>query len=165
MASNVSSLWSSSFEFASTSRALARNCNASLDKNKGNESKDWKAGKPVRVVRNCKGRKHSKYAPEDGNRYDGIYKVMIGNFSFSHLSLAFTLILDCLNFMLCIAISFRPYMHVTSLAYSTLTARIRNNRKYIGVQHTSSRLQVHTRQLLPSNMMARCPWIYSEKRS
>ena len=57
-------------------RALARNCNASLDKNKGNESKDWKAGKPVRVVRNCKGRKHSKYAPEDGNRYDGIYKVM-----------------------------------------------------------------------------------------
>lgn len=29
----------------------------------------------MRVVRNCKGRKHSEYAPEEGNRYDGIYKV------------------------------------------------------------------------------------------
>ncbi|XP_041476197.1 E3 ubiquitin-protein ligase UHRF1-like isoform X2 [Lytechinus variegatus] len=56
--------------------ALARNCNASIDKSKGNEAKDWKAGKPVRVVRNAKGRKHSKYAPEDGNRYDGIYKIV-----------------------------------------------------------------------------------------
>ncbi len=46
-----------------------------MDKKKGGEAKDWKAGKPVRVVRNCKGRKHSKYAPEEGNRYDGIYKV------------------------------------------------------------------------------------------
>ena len=26
-------------------------------------------------VRNHKGRKNSKYAPEEGNRYDGIYKV------------------------------------------------------------------------------------------
>lgn len=26
-------------------------------------------------VRNHKGRKTSKYAPEEGNRYDGIYKV------------------------------------------------------------------------------------------
>lgn len=29
----------------------------------------------MRVVRNVKGRKHSKYAPAEGNRYDGIYKV------------------------------------------------------------------------------------------
>lgn len=29
----------------------------------------------MRVVRSSKGRKHSKYCPEDGNRYDGIYKV------------------------------------------------------------------------------------------
>lgn len=27
------------------------------------------------MVRNVKGRKHSKYAPTEGNRYDGIYKV------------------------------------------------------------------------------------------
>eukprot|EP00069_Balaena_mysticetus_P010792 bmy_06945T0 len=40
------------------------------------EAKDWRSGKPVRVVRNVKGRKHSKYAPIEGNRYDGIYKVV-----------------------------------------------------------------------------------------
>jgi len=56
-------------------RALAKNCNASLDVKKGAEAKDWRAGRPVRVIRNVKGRKHSKYAPEEGNRYDGIYKV------------------------------------------------------------------------------------------
>ncbi|KAG8184447.1 hypothetical protein JTE90_002296 [Oedothorax gibbosus] len=56
-------------------RALAINCNAPLNKN-GTEAKNWKEGKPVRVVRNCKGSKHSKYSPEEGNRYDGIYKVV-----------------------------------------------------------------------------------------
>ncbi|KAG8184485.1 hypothetical protein JTE90_002332 [Oedothorax gibbosus] len=56
-------------------RALATNCNAPLNKN-GATSKNWKEGKPVRVVRNCKGRKHSEYSPEEGNRYDGIYKVV-----------------------------------------------------------------------------------------
>lgn len=30
---------------------------------------DWKKGKPVRVVRNYKLRKHSEYAPAVGNRY------------------------------------------------------------------------------------------------
>lgn len=58
-------------------RALALNCNVHPVNDKdGAEAKNWKAGKPVRVVRSCKGRKHSKYAPEDGNRYDGIYKVV-----------------------------------------------------------------------------------------
>ncbi|KAL3878130.1 hypothetical protein ACJMK2_030501 [Sinanodonta woodiana] len=57
-------------------KALAKNCNAPLDSKKGAEAKDWKAGKPVRVVRNCKGRKHSDYSPEEGNRYDGIYKIV-----------------------------------------------------------------------------------------
>ncbi|KAK1152557.1 E3 ubiquitin-protein ligase UHRF1 [Acipenser oxyrinchus oxyrinchus] len=57
-------------------RALASNCNAPLNDKDGAEAKDWKAGKPVRVVRSCKGRKHSKYSPEDGNRYDGIYKIV-----------------------------------------------------------------------------------------
>lgn len=56
-------------------RALALNCNAAVNEKEGAEAKDWKAGKPVRVVRSSKGRKHSKYCPEDGNRYDGIYKV------------------------------------------------------------------------------------------
>ena len=56
-------------------RALALNCNAAVNEKDGAEARDWKAGKPVRVVRSSKGRKHSKFSPEDGNRYDGIYKV------------------------------------------------------------------------------------------
>ena len=61
-------------------RALAKNCNETISE-KGAEAKDWRGGKPLRVVRNCKGRKHSDYAPEEGNRYDGIYKVS-GQFCF-----------------------------------------------------------------------------------
>ncbi|KAM3876053.1 E3 ubiquitin-protein ligase UHRF1 [Diretmus argenteus] len=57
-------------------RALALNCNASVNDKDGADAKNWRAGKPVRVIRSCKGRKHSKYSPEDGNRYDGIYKVV-----------------------------------------------------------------------------------------
>ncbi|MEE6487651.1 hypothetical protein FKM82_014977 [Ascaphus truei] len=57
-------------------RALALNCSAPINDKDGSVAKNWRAGKPVRVVRNAKGRKHSKYAPEDGNRYDGIYKVV-----------------------------------------------------------------------------------------
>ncbi|KAJ7414627.1 E3 ubiquitin-protein ligase UHRF1 [Pitangus sulphuratus] len=56
--------------------ALALNCSAPINDKHGAEAKDWRAGKPVRVVRNVKGGKHSKYAPEEGNRYDGIYKVV-----------------------------------------------------------------------------------------
>ncbi|XP_033846195.1 E3 ubiquitin-protein ligase UHRF2-like isoform X1 [Periophthalmus magnuspinnatus] len=57
-------------------RALASNCDAPLDDKVGAESKNWRAGKPVRVVRSSKGRRISQYAPEEGNRYDGIYKVV-----------------------------------------------------------------------------------------
>ncbi|CAJ0929035.1 unnamed protein product [Ranitomeya imitator] len=63
-------------KLTNTNRALAMNCNAPINDKQGAVAKDWKAGKPVRVVRNAKGRKHSKFAPEDGNRYDGIYKVV-----------------------------------------------------------------------------------------
>uniref|UniRef100_A0A8C4NFK1 E3 ubiquitin-protein ligase UHRF n=1 Tax=Eptatretus burgeri TaxID=7764 RepID=A0A8C4NFK1_EPTBU len=56
-------------------RALALNCKAALS-NSGAEAKDWQLGKPVRVVRSSKGRKYSKFAPKDGNRYDGLYKVV-----------------------------------------------------------------------------------------
>ena len=62
--------------YISLSRALALNCDAPLDDKNGAESKNWRAGKPVRVVRSSKGRRISKYAPEEGNRYDGIYKVL-----------------------------------------------------------------------------------------
>ncbi|XP_048197885.1 E3 ubiquitin-protein ligase UHRF1 isoform X2 [Perognathus longimembris pacificus] len=63
-------------KLTNTNRALALNCSAPIDDVKGAESKDWRSGKPVRVVRNMKGGKHSKYAPAEGNRYDGIYKVV-----------------------------------------------------------------------------------------
>jgi E3 ubiquitin-protein ligase UHRF1 len=56
-------------------KALALNCNAPFS-TKGAEAADWKGGKPVRVVRSCKLRKHSQYAPDVGNRYDGLYKVV-----------------------------------------------------------------------------------------
>lgn len=68
--------WSSNFILRFVNcRALALNCNVPVNDKNGAESKNWKEGKPVRVVRSCKGRKHSKYSPEEGNRYDGIYKV------------------------------------------------------------------------------------------
>ncbi|XP_067677716.1 E3 ubiquitin-protein ligase UHRF1-like [Haliotis asinina] len=58
-------------------KALAKNCNAPINAKNGGDSKEgWRDGKPVRVVRNCKGSRHSKYAPLDGNRYDGIYKIV-----------------------------------------------------------------------------------------
>lgn len=57
-------------------KALAKNCNAKLDENVGATATDWRGGIPVRVVRNFKLKKNSKYAPEIGNRYDGIYKVV-----------------------------------------------------------------------------------------
>lgn len=63
-------------ELSRTNKALALNCNAKIDDKKGAEANDWKAGKPVRVVRSYKLAKHSKFAPEDGYRYDGLYKVV-----------------------------------------------------------------------------------------
>ena len=64
--------------------AIARNCKASFNPKDGGDAGDkWREGKPIRVVRNYKGgkrdksgKKHSDYAPEEGNRYDGIYKVV-----------------------------------------------------------------------------------------
>ena len=59
-----------------TNEGIARSCQAKFDEKKGGDAgDDWKKGHPIRVIRGYKGRKHSKYAPEDGFRYDGIYKV------------------------------------------------------------------------------------------
>ena len=47
--------------------AIARNCHAKFnDKVGADAGKDWKKGKPVRVVRGWKGRKHSKFCPKVG---------------------------------------------------------------------------------------------------
>jgi len=67
---------SSDQELTRTNAAIAVNCDCPLDQKNGGEAVDWKKGKPIRVVRGYKGAKHSKYAPEAGNRYDGIYKVV-----------------------------------------------------------------------------------------
>ncbi|KPJ15503.1 E3 ubiquitin-protein ligase UHRF1 [Papilio machaon] len=59
-------------------KALARNCAAGEVSEKGGDAGEaWKNGKPVRVVRSYKMLRHfPKYAPSEGIRYDGIYKVV-----------------------------------------------------------------------------------------
>ena len=63
-------------ELNKTNLAIAKCCACPIDKVNGGEAKDWKKGKPIRVVRSAKLAKHSKYAPPEGNRYDGLYKVV-----------------------------------------------------------------------------------------
>ncbi|XP_031787285.1 E3 ubiquitin-protein ligase UHRF1 isoform X1 [Nasonia vitripennis] len=57
-------------------KALALNCRAKFNDQEGAVATDWRAGIPVRVVRSYKLSKYSKYAPSEGNRYDGLYKVV-----------------------------------------------------------------------------------------
>ncbi|CAB3258852.1 unnamed protein product [Arctia plantaginis] len=59
-------------------KALARNCAVKqISEEGGDAGDDWRHGKPVRVVRSYKMLKHfPKYAPKEGIRYDGIYKVV-----------------------------------------------------------------------------------------
>ncbi|TRY62677.1 hypothetical protein TCAL_02058 [Tigriopus californicus] len=59
-----------------TNLAIAVSCDCKVDKEKGGEAKNWRKGKPIRVVRSEKLKKHSAYAPQEGCRYDGIYKVV-----------------------------------------------------------------------------------------
>ncbi|KAF0298619.1 E3 ubiquitin-protein ligase UHRF1 [Amphibalanus amphitrite] len=57
-------------------KALALNCNAKINSKTGAEAEDWRGGRPVRVIRSYKLGKHSKYAPNEGLRYDGVYKIV-----------------------------------------------------------------------------------------
>ena len=61
--------------------AIAKSCNATIDKENGAESKDWRKGKPIRVVRTAKPNTKKKnkdgtfvimnpYAPKEGCRLD-----------------------------------------------------------------------------------------------
>jgi len=56
--------------------SIAISCAAKVNDKDGAEAKEWRKGKPIRVVRSEKLSKHSKYAPKEGNRYDGLYKVV-----------------------------------------------------------------------------------------
>ncbi len=55
-------------ELTKMNLAIARSCSARVDDQKGAEAADWTKGKPIRVVRTEKLRKHSKFAPEEGCR-------------------------------------------------------------------------------------------------
>lgn len=58
-----------------TNLAIAVSIAAKLDMEDGADAGDeWQKGKPIRVMRTEKLKKHSKYAPVEGCRYDGIYK-------------------------------------------------------------------------------------------
>ncbi|XP_073950182.1 E3 ubiquitin-protein ligase UHRF1-like isoform X2 [Choristoneura fumiferana] len=59
-------------------KALARNCAVKkITEEGGDAGEAWRDGRPVRVVRSYKMLKHfPKYAPKEGIRYDGIYKVV-----------------------------------------------------------------------------------------
>uniref|UniRef100_A0A915JPU5 RING-type E3 ubiquitin transferase n=1 Tax=Romanomermis culicivorax TaxID=13658 RepID=A0A915JPU5_ROMCU len=65
-------------EFDRFNLALAIDCAAELNPLGADAGAKWHKGKALRVVRSYKGRTkgESKFAPEKGYRYDGIYKVV-----------------------------------------------------------------------------------------
>nr|CAG8551628.1 4503_t:CDS:2 [Entrophospora candida] len=64
-------------ELTKQNEALARTCDASFNNKTGAVAKNWKNSKPIRVCRTEKLKKHNpKYAPDEGVRYDGIYKIV-----------------------------------------------------------------------------------------
>jgi hypothetical protein len=63
-------------ELTKANLALAVTCDAEINTKKGAVARDWKKSKPIRVVRSYKLRKFSNYAPAEGFRYDGIYKLV-----------------------------------------------------------------------------------------
>jgi E3 ubiquitin-protein ligase UHRF1 len=63
-------------KFGKTNLTLARSCNTQLDMENGAEAENWRPGKRIRVLRSWKLKKHSRFAPNEGYRYDGIYRVV-----------------------------------------------------------------------------------------
>ncbi|CAG8441835.1 9445_t:CDS:1 [Acaulospora morrowiae] len=60
-----------------TNLALALCSDAEVDSERGAKANDWKKGKPIRVCRSEKLKKHNlQFAPTEGIRYDGLYKVV-----------------------------------------------------------------------------------------
>ncbi|KAJ1921622.1 hypothetical protein IWQ60_006714 [Tieghemiomyces parasiticus] len=57
--------------------ALARTCDAVVNPTEGATAINWRKSKAVRVVRSVKlAKRHPTYAPEAGNRYDGLYRLV-----------------------------------------------------------------------------------------
>ncbi|CAD6238967.1 GSCOCG00008581001-RA-CDS [Cotesia congregata] len=70
---------SSDQKLTKMNKALALNCNAQFNNVEGATAINWQEGIPVRVIRSAKLKKYHQakiYAPEEGFRYDGIYKVV-----------------------------------------------------------------------------------------
>lgn len=58
-------------------KALAVTCNASFNDETGAKAHNWRKSRPIRVCRTT-ARKHTHptYAPTEGIRYDGLYKIV-----------------------------------------------------------------------------------------
>ncbi|KAJ2559780.1 hypothetical protein EV175_000165 [Coemansia sp. RSA 1933] len=64
-------------ELTRQNRSLALACAAPVDEVKGGEANDWKQSSPIRVCRSYKLAKvHPRYAPDEGVRYDGLYRIV-----------------------------------------------------------------------------------------
>jgi E3 ubiquitin-protein ligase UHRF1 len=63
-------------QLAKFNLSLAMTCDAPVNVN-GAKAKNWRQSKGIRVIRSHKLKKNqAKYAPELGNRYDGVYKIV-----------------------------------------------------------------------------------------
>ncbi|KAG2220699.1 hypothetical protein INT45_012563 [Circinella minor] len=57
--------------------ALAKTCAVKVNDKKGAEAMDWKKSRPIRVCRtSALAKHHPQYAPKEGVRYDGLYKIV-----------------------------------------------------------------------------------------
>ncbi|KAJ1834460.1 hypothetical protein LPJ63_001945 [Coemansia sp. RSA 2711] len=64
-------------ELTRQNRGLALACAAPLDEKNGGTAANWKQSTPIRVCRSYKVAKmHPEYAPAEGVRYDGIYRIV-----------------------------------------------------------------------------------------
>lgn len=58
-------------------KALAITCNAPFNEERGATALNWRKSRPIRVCRSSlRAETHPEYAPEEGVRYDGLYKVV-----------------------------------------------------------------------------------------
>ncbi|KAJ2730993.1 hypothetical protein IW152_004871 [Coemansia sp. BCRC 34962] len=63
-------------ELTRQNRSLALACAAEVDDVNGAEAVDWRLSSAIRVCRSYKiAKKHPEYAPPEGVRYDGIYRI------------------------------------------------------------------------------------------
>lgn len=58
-------------------KAIAITCNAPFDEKRGATAHNWRKSRPIRVCRSSlRAETHPEYAPDEGIRYDGLYKVV-----------------------------------------------------------------------------------------